>query len=160
MWMSAAQKLTNIIKQIIEFAKMVPGFMTRFSQEDQIVLLKRGESWVNLDRDPGYEVKKCVYFRGFWACNHTDEPVLRPDAERGPVRGLHAADGSLHDDARHDGDEISQSDFRFCQEHCRAEALGRRPLLVLFVHTPPRWWANFELNLRIKSGNIAAILRN
>lgn len=42
LWVTAAQKLTNIIKQIIEFAKMVPGFMNRFSQEDQIVLLKRG----------------------------------------------------------------------------------------------------------------------
>jgi len=42
LWLTAAQRLTGIIKQIIEFAKMVPGFMTRFNQEDQIVLLKRG----------------------------------------------------------------------------------------------------------------------
>jgi len=42
LWLTAAQRLTAIIKQIIEFAKMVPGFMTRFNQEDQIVLLKRG----------------------------------------------------------------------------------------------------------------------
>lgn len=42
LWLTAAQKLTNIIKQIIEFAKMVPGFMAKFNQEDQIVLLKRG----------------------------------------------------------------------------------------------------------------------
>jgi len=42
LWLTAASKLTGIIKQIIEFAKMVPGFMTRFNQEDQIVLLKRG----------------------------------------------------------------------------------------------------------------------
>jgi hypothetical protein len=40
LWLSAAQKLTNIIKQIIEFAKMVPGFM-KFAQDDQIALLKR-----------------------------------------------------------------------------------------------------------------------
>ena len=45
LWVTAAQKLTNIIKQIIEFAKMVPGFMNRFSQEDQIVLLKRGKNF-------------------------------------------------------------------------------------------------------------------
>ena len=43
LWLTAAQRLTAIIKQIIEFAKMVPGFMTRFNQEDQIVLLKRGK---------------------------------------------------------------------------------------------------------------------
>jgi len=41
LWLKAAQALTNIIKQIIEFAKMVPGFM-RFNQDDQIVLLKKG----------------------------------------------------------------------------------------------------------------------
>ena len=43
LWLKAAQALTNIIKQIIEFAKMVPGFM-RFNQDDQIVLLKKGKS--------------------------------------------------------------------------------------------------------------------
>ena len=43
MWLSSAQKLTNIIKQIIEFAKMVPGFM-KFAQDDQIALLKRGKN--------------------------------------------------------------------------------------------------------------------
>jgi nuclear receptor subfamily 1 group F protein 4 len=37
-----AQKLTAVIQQIIEFAKMVPGFM-KLSQDDQIVLLKAGE---------------------------------------------------------------------------------------------------------------------
>lgn len=40
-WLECAQKLTDMIKQIIEFAKMVPGFM-KFSQDDQIVLLKAG----------------------------------------------------------------------------------------------------------------------
>lgn len=42
LWQTAARELTNIIKQIIEFAKMVPGFMTGFNQEDQITLLKKG----------------------------------------------------------------------------------------------------------------------
>ena len=40
--METAQKLTTVITQIIEFAKMVPGFMS-FPQDDQIVLLKGGE---------------------------------------------------------------------------------------------------------------------
>ena len=40
--MESAQKLTTVITQIIEFAKMVPGFMS-FPQDDQIVLLKGGE---------------------------------------------------------------------------------------------------------------------
>lgn len=41
MWLDCAQKLTQIIQQIIEFAKMVPGFM-KLIQDDQIVLLKAG----------------------------------------------------------------------------------------------------------------------
>ncbi|XP_034947645.1 probable nuclear hormone receptor HR3 isoform X2 [Chelonus insularis] len=41
LWLECAQKLTTVIQQIIEFAKMVPGFM-KFSQDDQIVLLKAG----------------------------------------------------------------------------------------------------------------------
>lgn len=42
LWLDCAQKLTTIIQQIIEFAKMVPGFM-KLSQDDQIVLLKAGK---------------------------------------------------------------------------------------------------------------------
>ncbi|XP_031355789.1 probable nuclear hormone receptor HR3 isoform X7 [Photinus pyralis] len=41
LWLECAQKLTTVIQQIIEFAKMVPGFM-KLSQDDQIVLLKAG----------------------------------------------------------------------------------------------------------------------
>ncbi|XP_033232203.1 probable nuclear hormone receptor HR3 isoform X4 [Belonocnema kinseyi] len=39
LWLESAQKLTTAIQHIIEFAKMVPGFM-KFGQDDQIVLLK------------------------------------------------------------------------------------------------------------------------
>ena len=51
LWFDCAQKLTSVIQQIIEFAKAVPGFR-KFSQDDQIVLLKAGEcgaamvSWI------------------------------------------------------------------------------------------------------------------
>jgi len=41
LWLECANKLTLVIQQIIEFAKMVPGFM-KFLQDDQIVLLKAG----------------------------------------------------------------------------------------------------------------------
>jgi len=41
LWFECAQKLTTVIQEIIEFAKMVPGFM-KLSQDDQIVLLKTG----------------------------------------------------------------------------------------------------------------------
>jgi len=41
LWFDCAQKLTTVIQQIIEFAKAVPGFR-KFSQDDQIVLLKAG----------------------------------------------------------------------------------------------------------------------
>ena len=43
LWLECAQRLTAVIQQIIEFAKMVPGFM-KLSQDDQIVLLKTGIS--------------------------------------------------------------------------------------------------------------------
>lgn len=42
LWLECAQKLTTVIQQIIEFAKMIPGFM-KLSQDDQIVLLKAGK---------------------------------------------------------------------------------------------------------------------
>ncbi|XP_071053430.1 probable nuclear hormone receptor HR3 isoform X9 [Onthophagus taurus] len=41
LWLDCAQKLTAVIQQIIEFAKMIPGFM-KLPQDDQIVLLKTG----------------------------------------------------------------------------------------------------------------------
>lgn len=41
LWLECANRLTNIIQQIIEFAKMVPSFML-MEQDDQIVLLKAG----------------------------------------------------------------------------------------------------------------------
>lgn len=42
LWLECAQKLTTVIQQIIEFAKMVPGFL-KLLQDDQIVLLKAGK---------------------------------------------------------------------------------------------------------------------
>jgi len=41
LWVEAANRLTAVVQQIIEFAKMVPGFM-KLPQDDQIVLLKAG----------------------------------------------------------------------------------------------------------------------
>lgn len=41
LWQAVAEKLTVAVQQIIEFAKMVPGFMD-LSQDDQIMLLKAG----------------------------------------------------------------------------------------------------------------------
>ncbi|UYV68818.1 RORB [Cordylochernes scorpioides] len=41
LWLDTAQRLTELIQQIIEFAKMIPGFM-KISQDDQILLLKAG----------------------------------------------------------------------------------------------------------------------
>lgn len=39
-----AEKITIAVQQIIEFAKMLPGFMD-LSQDDQIMLLKAGTEW-------------------------------------------------------------------------------------------------------------------
>ncbi|KAK3096225.1 hypothetical protein FSP39_024661 [Pinctada imbricata] len=41
LWSEVAEKITIAVQQIIEFAKMVPGFMD-LSQDDQIMLLKAG----------------------------------------------------------------------------------------------------------------------
>ncbi|XP_055337487.1 probable nuclear hormone receptor HR3 isoform X2 [Paramacrobiotus metropolitanus] len=40
-WLDCATKLTDVLQQIIEFAKLLPGFMN-LRQEDQIILLKSG----------------------------------------------------------------------------------------------------------------------
>lgn len=42
MWLDCADKLTAMIQNIIEFAKLIPGFM-KLTQDDQILLLKSGE---------------------------------------------------------------------------------------------------------------------
>ena len=73
LWICSAQRLTNVIQQIIEFAKMVPGFM-QFQQEDQIVLLKAGKF-------PGAGIKthnsKTIFScRKFWTCSDPTEPLL------------------------------------------------------------------------------------
>ncbi|KAJ2938289.1 hypothetical protein O0L34_g13201 [Tuta absoluta] len=41
MWLDCAEKLTGMIQNIIEFAKLIPGFM-KLTQDDQILLLKSG----------------------------------------------------------------------------------------------------------------------
>jgi len=49
LWMQIAQKLTDTVQNIIEFAKMVPGFMNLL-QDDQIMLLKGGSFEIALLR--------------------------------------------------------------------------------------------------------------
>jgi nuclear receptor subfamily 1 group F protein 4 len=41
LWLDCAQNLTTMSRQVIEFAKMLPGFL-RLMQEDQIILLSAG----------------------------------------------------------------------------------------------------------------------
>lgn len=42
MWKYCADRLTEGVKYVVEFAKSIPGFR-HFSQNDQITLLKSGE---------------------------------------------------------------------------------------------------------------------
>lgn len=65
LWLECAQKLTTVIQQIIEFAKMVPGFM-KLTQDDQIVLLKAGK--VNSSVYKLYQILQCVniYFSRYF----------------------------------------------------------------------------------------------
>lgn len=39
LWLDCAEKLTTMIQNIIEFAKLIPGFM-RLSQDDQVSMIK------------------------------------------------------------------------------------------------------------------------
>ena len=45
--MEIAEKVTMTVQQIIEFAKMVPGFMN-LQQDDQIMLLKGGTCFTDV----------------------------------------------------------------------------------------------------------------
>jgi len=38
LWLDCAEKLTQMIQNIIEFAKLIPGFM-RLSQDDQVSII-------------------------------------------------------------------------------------------------------------------------
>ena len=49
MWMEVAEKVTLAVQSIIEFSKMVPGFMSLL-QDDQIMLLKGGSFEIALLR--------------------------------------------------------------------------------------------------------------
>lgn len=64
LWFDCAQMLTSVIQQIIEFAKAVPGFR-KFSQDDQIVLLKAGSFELAVLRMTRYyDVNQnCVVYR-------------------------------------------------------------------------------------------------
>ena len=50
LWVEIAEKVTMAVQQIIEFAKMVPGFMNLL-QDDQIMLLKGGMSRMRIHFD-------------------------------------------------------------------------------------------------------------
>jgi probable nuclear hormone receptor HR3 len=41
-WQKCAIQLTGMIRKMIEFAKMIPGFAS-LSQDDKIILLKTGK---------------------------------------------------------------------------------------------------------------------
>lgn len=56
-WERLSEKITACIQQIIEFAKLVPGF-TKLSQDDQIMVLKGG----------GYQL---VIMHLLWSCRHS-----------------------------------------------------------------------------------------
>ena len=71
LWSTSANKLTNVIQQIIEFAKMLPGFM-KLQQDDQIVLLKSGDAIAV----QFWQFSDAFFFREFRAGDHPDESLL------------------------------------------------------------------------------------
>lgn len=73
LWLECASKLTLVIQQIIEFAKMVPGFM-KLSQDDQIVLLKSGSFIVKL---ASFSFKNVRFNKSFLIAGSFELAVLR-----------------------------------------------------------------------------------
>lgn len=61
LWSEVAEKITIAVQQIIEFAKMLPGFMD-LSQDDQIMLLKAGTEW---GVDPTISVLEDIAWEGW-----------------------------------------------------------------------------------------------
>ncbi|KAJ8346147.1 hypothetical protein SKAU_G00303400 [Synaphobranchus kaupii] len=59
MWQLCAIKVTEAIQYVVEFAKRIDGFM-ELCQNDQIVLLKAGTSWI-------WRKNNTVYFDGKYA---------------------------------------------------------------------------------------------
>lgn len=53
LWLDCAEKLTAMIQNIIEFAKLIPGFM-RLSQDDQV-------SW-SIEHHPPLLITHTVYY--------------------------------------------------------------------------------------------------
>lgn len=47
LWLDCAEKLTAMIQNIIEFAKLIPGFM-RLSQDDQVIIQQLHFLWCHL----------------------------------------------------------------------------------------------------------------
>lgn len=58
MWQLCAVKITEAIQYVVEFAKRIDGFMD-LSQNDQIVLLKAGESCSHSSVCPHEDTLKC-----------------------------------------------------------------------------------------------------
>ena len=65
LWQAIAETLTKAVQQIIEFAKMIPGFMD-LSQDDQIMLLKAGNLTIF------HTMIFLVGRVGIWAPSHWD----------------------------------------------------------------------------------------
>lgn len=120
LWLDCAEKLTAMIQQIIEFAKLIPGFM-RLSQDDQVwimfipILSTANSPFLFLDSP----AQDGLVRAGHRAHVPTDGSLnqLRP------VRGHHAAAGGvLH--VRFVRDETGGVYIRNGEEHRRAEADG------------------------------------
>lgn len=74
LWNQCANKLTQIIQIIIEFAKCVPGFM-KLAQDDQIVLLKTGSSPLSSLASPdrlftGSFELSCIRMSRYYSLSH------------------------------------------------------------------------------------------
>lgn len=60
-WLDCAQHLTSMIQTIIEFAKLIPGFLS-LPQDDQIMLLKGGVC-ISDTVEHKYGVYRCIRTR-------------------------------------------------------------------------------------------------
>ena len=129
LWLSSAQKLTNIIKQIIEFAKMVPGFM-KFAQDDQIALLKRGKNTIIVRILIIFDMRimsskfvfnwlhnylnDIIFSSGLRNRSYSDEQILRFITKCCTVPRHYVTNGSLFNNWRYFRDETGYSNIWIC----------------------------------------------
>lgn len=122
LWLDCADKLTAMIQNIIEFAKLIPGFM-RLSQDDQVINLQTTESYLfhYLWIFPDPSLKNWL----LWTRHHSYVTINGSVSKCCALRWSDVATrGVLHDKLIRD--EACSRDIWDCKEHRWTETNGNR----------------------------------